>query len=146
MQAGSALGATDLGTVYIRMIHKADRNVSQSDFGEMLRKDVQQIGGAKVYVFTTGFGGARKQIQVELRGKDARMLGTLADSVLHLVQKIPGAVDVSLSTKGQKPPRTWCRILGTVGMSCRVPLSKRRPGYNVACSERSASLSLHGEA
>ena len=132
MQAGSALGATDLGTVYIRMVHKADRDVSQSDFGEILRKEVQQIGGAKVYVYTTGFGGARKQIQVELRGKDARLLGSLADSVLKLVQKIPGAVDVSLSTKGQKPELevTLNRALaGSMGVTVGQVAQSMRPAF-----------------
>ncbi|MBI3504377.1 MAG: efflux RND transporter permease subunit [Proteobacteria bacterium] len=132
MQPGSTVGSPDLGTVYIRMKKKADRDVSQVDFGEMLRKEVQQIGGAKVYVFTTGFGGARKQIQVELRGKDARVLGTLADSVMRLVEKIPGAVDVGLSTKGQKPELevTLNRPLaGSLGITVGQVAQSMRPAF-----------------
>ena len=70
-QPGGAIGSADLGSVYVRMVPKKDRSVSQDDFGERLRKEAKQIGGADVSVFTSGFGGARKQIQVELRGTDA---------------------------------------------------------------------------
>jgi HAE1 family hydrophobic/amphiphilic exporter-1 len=54
-------------------------------------------------VFTSGFGGAIKQIQVQLSGPDARVLGGLADQALHEAEQVPGAVDIGLSTRGQKP-------------------------------------------
>ncbi len=99
----AALGSVDLGNIYVRMQPKATRNVSQNEFGARLRADVAKIGGAKVYVYTSGFGGGRKQIQVEMRGKDSRVLGALADSAMKLVAKVPNTVDIGLSTKGQKP-------------------------------------------
>ncbi len=36
-------------------------------------------------------------------GTDARTLNLLAEQVMHEVEKVPGAVDVGLSTRGQKP-------------------------------------------
>ena len=101
---GGALSATESGNIYVRMVPRSDRSISQKDFGEVVRKEVERIGGAKVAVYVSGFGAqARKQIQVELRGKDAAVLNRLADSVMQIVKTVPGAVDVDLSTKGQKP-------------------------------------------
>ena len=131
-QPGGTIGSTDLGTVYVRMVPKATRSVSQNDFGEMLRKEAKQIGGANVYVFTSGFGGARKQIQVELRGTDAVVLNRLADSVMKIVQKVPGAVDVGLSTKGQKPELeiTLNRALaGSMGVTVGQVAQSLRPAF-----------------
>ena len=51
-----------------------------------------------------GSGGDQKQIQLQLQGSDANTLTTLADSRSRgWCGSVPGAVDVGLSTKGQKP-------------------------------------------
>jgi HAE1 family hydrophobic/amphiphilic exporter-1 len=129
---GSTLGSTDLGTVYVRMLPKKSRNVSQTEFGEILRREVPHIGGAKIYVFTSGFGGLRKQIQVELRGVDARELNRLADSVMTLVKKVPGAVDIGLSTKGQKPEleiRLNRPLAGSIGVTVGQVAQSLRPAF-----------------
>ena len=131
-QAGGAIGAADLGTVYIRMKPKAERSVSQIDFGKILRSEVAKIGGANVYVYTSGFGGGRKQVQVELRGKDARVLAVLADSVMKIMKKIPGAVDVGLSTKGQKPELVITinrQLAGSLGVTAGQVASAMRPAF-----------------
>jgi HAE1 family hydrophobic/amphiphilic exporter-1 len=129
---GGAVSAADLGSVYVHMQKKKDRNVSQAQFGEILRREMATIGGAKVYVFTSGFGGARKQIQVELRGTDARVLGGIADSVLAIVQKVPGAVDIGLSTKGQKPEleiKLNRALAGSMGVTVGQVAQSLRPAF-----------------
>ena len=132
MDPSEALGAVDLATVYIRMTPKATRSISQDDFGARLRDDVKQIGGATLAVFTSGFGGARKQIQLELRGNDARELQSAADEVLEIVRAVPGAVDVGLSTKGQKPELeiTLDRALaGSMGVTVGQVAQSLRPAF-----------------
>src|SRR5690606_20605439 len=127
-----ALGAVDLGCVYVRMTPKATRDLSQDRFGAILREEVKAIGGATVAVFTSGFGGAIKQVQLELRGFDARQLQATADSVLQMVRAIPGAVDVNLSTKGQKPELeiTLNRALaGTLGVTVGQIAQSLRPAF-----------------
>ena len=111
---------------------KAERSVSQSELGEILRKEMPQVGGAQVSVFTSGFGGARKQIQLELRGKDAIVLGKLADSVLALVKTIPGAVDAGLSTKGKKPEleiQLNRELAGSMGITIGQVAQALRPAF-----------------
>jgi len=132
MDPSEALGAVDLGSVYVRMTPKATREISQEQFGAILREEVKTIGGATVAVFTSGFGGAIKQVQLELRGFDGRQLQTFADSVLKVVRAVPGAVDVSLSTKGQKPELeiTLDRALaGSLGVSVGQIAQSLRPAF-----------------
>ena len=132
MDPSEALGAVDLASVYVRLTPKATRSFSQDDFGATLREEVKQIGGATVAVFTSGFGGAVKQVQLELRGNDSQQLQRFADSVLILVKAVPGAVDVGLSTKGQKPELeiTLNRSLaGTLGVSVGQLAQSLRPAF-----------------
>jgi HAE1 family hydrophobic/amphiphilic exporter-1 len=132
LDPSEALGAVDLGSVYVKMTPKAERHLSQDHFGTMLREEVKQIGGATVAVFTSGFGGAIKQIQLELRGFDGRQLQQVADSVLQMVRAVPGAVDVSLSTKGQKPELEISlnrALAGSLGVTVGDIAQSLRPAF-----------------
>jgi HAE1 family hydrophobic/amphiphilic exporter-1 len=93
----------DQALIYVRLNPKDTRKLSQDALGNIIRGEVTKVGGAKVSVFTSGFGGAFKAIQLELRGPDARVLNSLAEQMQKEVEKVPGAVDVGLSTRGQKP-------------------------------------------
>ncbi len=93
----------DQALIYVRLTPKDTRELSQDALGNIVRGEVTRVGGAKVSVFTSGFGGAFKSIQLELRGPDARGLNELAEKVMREVEQVPGAVDVGLSTRGQKP-------------------------------------------
>ncbi len=127
-----ALGAVDLASVYVRLIPKAERSLTQDEFGAVLREDVKRIGGATVAVFTSGFGGAIKQVQLELRGNDTQVLQQAADSVLQIVRAIPGAVDVGLSTKGQKPELEIAlnrSLAGTLGVTVGQLAQSLRPAF-----------------
>jgi len=93
----------DQAQVYVKLVPKHDRHLSQDAIGRLLRAEMAQVGGATISVFTSGFGGAIKQIQVQLSGPDARVLNNLAEQALAEARQVPGAVDVGLSTRGQKP-------------------------------------------
>ncbi|MHB0961829.1 MAG: efflux RND transporter permease subunit, partial [Gemmatimonadaceae bacterium] len=130
--ASSAAGGADMGQVYVRMVPKKDRDMSQEQFGEYLRREVKSIGGAKAAVFTGGMGGARKAIQMEIRGDDAQLLATVADTVMKLVQTVPGAVDVDLSTKGQKPElevQINRGLAGSLGITVGQVAQAMRPAF-----------------
>jgi len=103
---GSASGsaATDAATVYVRLVPKHQRSISQDAFGRIVRKEVAVVAGASAYTFAAGgFGGNQKQIQLQLQGPDATVLTRLADEIAAAARTVPGAVDVGLSTRGQKP-------------------------------------------
>jgi len=93
----------DQALIYVRLIPKNERDRSQDALGEVLRKELAGVGGANVSVFTSGFGGALKQIQIEMRGEDPAVLTRLASRAAETVRQVPGATDVGLSTRGERP-------------------------------------------
>ena len=93
----------DQALIYVRLVPKNERDWSQDALGEVLRKELSQVGGANVSVFTSGFGGAFKQIQIEMRGQDPAVLTRLASQAVEEVRTVPGATDVGLSIRGERP-------------------------------------------
>ena len=93
----------DQANVYLRLVPKKERSITQDGLGQVLRAELARVGGAQISVFTSGFGGAYKQIQMELRGPDSHGLAALADRIRDIARSVPGASDVGLSTRGQKP-------------------------------------------
>ncbi|MGA1360078.1 MAG: efflux RND transporter permease subunit [Gemmatimonadaceae bacterium] len=132
MDPSEALGAVDLASVYVRMIPKKERSVSQEQFGARLREEVKQIGGATAAVFTSGFGGAIKQVQLELRGTEPERLQAAADTALAIFRRVPGAVDIGLSTKGQKPEleiQLNRALAGSMGVTVGQLAQSLRPAF-----------------
>ncbi len=102
--SASGSGAVDAATVYVRLVPKHDRSISQDAFGQVIRKEVARVAGASAYTFAAGgFAGNQKQLQLQLQGPDATVLTRLAEQIADSVRRTPAAVDVGLSTKGQKP-------------------------------------------
>ena len=114
-------GAVDNATIYVRLVPKHQRTISQDAFGRSCATELAHIGGAAAYTFAAGgFAGNQKQIQLQLQGPDADVLTQLAEQIADSVRAVPGAVDVGLSTRGQKPelnvqPRR--ALAGTIGVS-----------------------------
>ncbi len=122
----------DQAQIYVRLVPKAKRHISQDGLGRLLRQEMKRIGGAKISVFTGGFGGAIKQIQIQMRGPDAFVLAKLADSAMKESQQVPGAVDVGLSTRGQKPElevQLNRGLAGTLGVTAGQVAQSLRPAF-----------------
>jgi len=119
---GSTSGSSeaDKATIYVRLKPKNQRSISQDDLGQILRTDMRQVGGATAFTFASGFGGAQKQLQLQFQGPDQTVLNAYAERIAKIVSGVPGAVDVGLSTKGQKPEfnvRVNRGLAGTLGVS-----------------------------
>jgi HAE1 family hydrophobic/amphiphilic exporter-1 len=129
---GGAAGAVDVANLYVRMIPKNERSESVEQISARLRDQLKSIGGAKVAVFATDWGGGMKQVQLQVRGNDAEELAKYADRALAEVQSVPGAVDVSLSTKGQKPELTVDLnrgVAGSIGVTVGQVAQALRPAF-----------------
>jgi hydrophobic/amphiphilic exporter-1 (mainly G- bacteria), HAE1 family len=100
---GGRTGNVDEGQVYIRLKKKSERERRQEEVENDLRAQLAQLTGVEASIGLAGAFGGQKQIQLQVRGEDSRELARIADLVKAEAQKVPGAVDVSLSTKGQKP-------------------------------------------
>ncbi len=119
---GSTTGSAeaDNATIYVRLKPKSERSLSQDELGQVLRQDMRHVGGATAYTFASGFGGAQKQLQLQLQGPDQGVLNDYAERIAKVVSGVPGAVDVGLSTKGQKPEfnvRVNRALAGALGVS-----------------------------
>jgi HAE1 family hydrophobic/amphiphilic exporter-1 len=93
----------DQALVYVRLTPSGDRDRSQDELGPIFRRELKRIAGAEISVFTSGFGGAFKSVQLQLRGPEQAVLTEYARKVKALAASVPGAVDVGLSTRDQKP-------------------------------------------
>jgi HAE1 family hydrophobic/amphiphilic exporter-1 len=91
----------------VRHVPKHSRSISQDQFGRMIRKEIAKFGGMNAYTFAAGgFAGNQKQLQLQVQGPDANARAGLAEPIADSVRVTPGAVDVGLSTRGQKPELT----------------------------------------
>ena len=98
-----ATGAVDVGNIFVKLTPKDTRARNAEMLAADLRRDMARVAGATVSIFTNDFSGGFKQILIQIRGQDAKVLSQFAEQVRAEVQKVPGAVDIGLSTKGQKP-------------------------------------------
>ena len=129
---GSATGGVDAGNVYARLLPKHDRDVSAQELTADIRSKVQRMGGATFTVFTSEWGGQQKQIQLQLRGASLATLNATAAQIAAEVEKVPGAVDVGLSTKGQKPElevNLNRGLAGTLGVTVGQVAQSLRPAF-----------------
>ncbi len=99
---GGDTGAVDEGTVYVRLVPKTERDQHQETIAGALRETLMELGGVTASI-ASGRLDNQKQIQVQVRGPDTQELGRLAAEVMDIVRQAPGAVDVGLSTRGQRP-------------------------------------------
>ena len=129
---GGSTGDVNVGNIYVRMVPKSDRSIGAEDFGRLLRSEVGHIGGATMSVFTNDFQGAQKQIQIELRGGTPQQLANTAEAIADQVKQVKGAVDVGLSTKGQKPELNVDLnrgLAGTLGVTVGQVAQALRPAF-----------------
>jgi HAE1 family hydrophobic/amphiphilic exporter-1 len=99
---GGRAEAVDEASVFVKLTPKHERDRHQAEVSAELRRELASVAGLTASI-STGFGDGQKQIQLQLQGPDTAKLQELADRVAAVVRQVPGAVDVGLSTKGQKP-------------------------------------------
>jgi HAE1 family hydrophobic/amphiphilic exporter-1 len=119
--SATGTGAVDEGNIYVRLKPKTDRSLSQAEFGEIIRPQMRKVAGATAYIYDAGsFAGNQKQIQLQLQGSDEATLAALAERIADSTRATPGALDVGLSTRGQKPElnvQINRGLAGTLGVS-----------------------------
>src|SRR5436190_3043291 len=57
----SATGTVDEGNIYVRLVPKNQRSISAEQFANLLRAETKRVAGVTLSVFTSDFGGGRKQ-------------------------------------------------------------------------------------
>ncbi len=128
---GGASGAVDEATVYVRLTPKAERSRHQEDVAQELRRELKGIGGVTAWISGDNFGN-QKQIQVQLQGPSMEELNRLAPQIADILRKTPGAVDVGLSTKGEKRElevQLDRSLAGTLGVTVGQVAQALRPAF-----------------
>jgi HAE1 family hydrophobic/amphiphilic exporter-1 len=128
----SATGGVDEGNIYVRTVPKSKRSVSIEELALELRHETARMSGATVSIFTSDFNAGFKAIQLQLRGQDVAALAAAADMVKAEVEKVPGAVDIGLSTKGQKPELEIDLnrgVAGSMGLTVGQVAQSLRPAF-----------------
>jgi HAE1 family hydrophobic/amphiphilic exporter-1 len=92
----------DTAQIYVRLKPKKERTLHQNVVAQALRDDIRKLSGVTAFI-STGFSGGFRQIQIQLIGPDTDILNGIANRVAAEVRQVPGAVDVGLSSKGQRP-------------------------------------------
>ena len=129
---GGASGTVDEGSIYVRLVPKNDRSFSAEQFAQVVRNETKNVAGVTLSVFTSDFGGGFKQLQFQLHGNDVASINQAAEQVLQVVRTTPGAVDISLSTKGQKPELNVelnRGVAGTLGVTVGQIAQSLRPAF-----------------
>ena len=123
--------AVDEGSVFVKLSPKAERSRSQQDIVTDIRSDLVRLGGVDTSI-SVGFNDGQKQIMLQLRGDDSGELSRLADTILAEVRQVPGAVDIGLSTKGQKPEldvQVDRGLAGSLGVTIGQVAQALRPAF-----------------
>ena len=129
---GGDAGSVDVGNIYVHLVPMDERDQDVDALAQRVRTETARIGGVTASVFTGGFAGNQKQIQIQLRGGDAESLQAAADMVLAEVRKVPNAVDVGLSSKGQKPEldvQLDRGLAGSLGVTVGQVAQSLRPAF-----------------
>ncbi|HEY2066215.1 MAG TPA: efflux RND transporter permease subunit [Gemmatimonadaceae bacterium] len=129
---GGANGTVDVGNIYVRMVPKSERKMSAEQFASELRREMKNVAGVTLAVFTSDFGGGQKQLQFQLKGNDLAAINQAADQVMEVVRNTKGAVDIGLSTKGQKPELEVDLnrgVAGTLGVTVGQVAQSLRPAF-----------------
>jgi HAE1 family hydrophobic/amphiphilic exporter-1 len=121
----------DEASVYVHLVPKAERERDQGEISDGVRRRVASLAGAQVSIANGNFAG-QKQIQVQIQGPELDQLNALAQRALAEIKQIPGAADVGLSTKGQRPElevRVDRLLAGSLGFTVGQIAQALRPAF-----------------
>jgi HAE1 family hydrophobic/amphiphilic exporter-1 len=123
--------AVDEGSVFVKLSPKSARSRSQQAIVAAVRSDLVRLAGVDTSI-SVGFNDGQKQIMLQLQGDDAGELARVADAIAAQVRQVPGAVDVGLSTKGQKPEldvQVDRGLAGSLGVTIGQVAQALRPAF-----------------
>jgi HAE1 family hydrophobic/amphiphilic exporter-1 len=129
---GGGAGAVDEGNLFVRLTSRHSRDATAEEIAASVRSEVAGLTGVKVSVFTSDFGGGRKQLQLQVRGDDVPTLTATAEQIAAAVARVPNVVDLGLSSKGQKPEVTITLnrgLAGSLGVTVGDIAQSVRPAF-----------------
>ncbi len=105
-----------VGRVGAKLVPKSQRKRSVKEVANAVRRDIEKIPGIKYLAIQVVspveklfFGGGRKPISLEVLGSDSKVIAKIAHQLKAMIEKIPGAVDVTTSERGTRP-EIWIHL------------------------------------
>jgi HAE1 family hydrophobic/amphiphilic exporter-1 len=129
---GGTTGAVDEGTIMLKLTPKQERDRSVQEIAAARRPELNRLAGVKVAVRDSDWGGNVKLLQLDVRGEDVATIQRVAEQLAAEAAQVPNAVDVSLSTKGQRPEITVDidrGLAGSLGITVGQVAQSLRPAF-----------------
>lgn len=98
---------TNKGILFLELIDRKKRKLTQQEIMALLRRDLNKIPGVKVYIDEITLVGAHGErtspLQFDIKGFDLRQLSSISNRIIHELKKISGVVDVGSNMELTKP-------------------------------------------
>ena len=128
-------GQVNQATIYVNLIPKNERDISQQEFQQQMREAFNKIPGARISFGSQGPGGSNKDVSLILRSDNPEALTKTANELEKQMAEIPGLVEVTSSISLVRP-----EIIIEPN-----PQRARDLGVSVEAIARTASLALIGD-
>jgi HAE1 family hydrophobic/amphiphilic exporter-1 len=130
---GANLGVED-GTIILKVVPKAERELGIIDYTNSLKPKLAAIPGAKIRlaVGAEAGGGDEGDISLELTGPDLEVLETFSNEILDSVSTVRGLAGIRSSVEEGKPELIFVpdrRQLDRYGLSSAAVAAALRTGY-----------------
>jgi hydrophobic/amphiphilic exporter-1 (mainly G- bacteria), HAE1 family len=129
---GGQSGTVDVGNIYVKLSKRHERSRSAEDLATAIRREAGLVAGVTASVFTNATFGNQKQISLQVRGDDPQEIERAAEQIFAAAKTVPGAADVSISTKGQKPEldiQMNRGLAGSLGITVGQVAQALRPAF-----------------
>jgi HAE1 family hydrophobic/amphiphilic exporter-1 len=100
---GDAQQNVNKGDIYVQMVPKHERALSQAAFETDIRAVLGTLQGVRPYVQAPGMGNGQLPIQINILGPDLARLQQLSDTMLAASRSVTGAVELRSSLEGRRP-------------------------------------------
>lgn len=95
-------GVVNTGTLYITLVDKTQRKMSQQAFEDMLRAEITSVAGVRL-TFSRAGGMGGKPVRVALTSQDPLVLNQTAEAIKDQMRSVPGLSDVTTSAALLRP-------------------------------------------
>jgi len=102
---GGFRGSPNNGSIYVKLVPRSERSISQEELQTRLRADLRNVAGVQPAITGTPsiFGGFRQPITVNVHGPEETRLRIAADQILTSMREVPGVAEPNSSFEGQIP-------------------------------------------
>ncbi|HET7456064.1 MAG TPA: efflux RND transporter permease subunit [Gemmatimonadaceae bacterium] len=103
---GGFRGTPNNGSLYVRLVPKKERKISQQEMVDQMRGRLRQVPGVRAFISGSSSifsPGSRQPIVVNVQGPESSRLKIAAASVLEAIKKVPGAAEPQSSDEGEIP-------------------------------------------